>query len=107
MSLDTARKSACATRLARLRHGKQDTERGSSELAGHQQNIAASQQRTLAGDGKAQAHTSALERNRRLEERTARLRAEAGTGVMHFNSNLVAARRCHPQHDAARSDGLR
>src|ERR1700678_528540 len=90
-----------------LSHGKQDTERGSSELAGHQENVATCQQRALTRNRQDQAHTAALERNGRLKQRASRLRAEPGTRVMHFNSNLVGDGRRHAQHQTTGSDGLR
>ena len=87
-----------------MRQGAARGSRRRPSSAFHQFNFAARQHRALAGDGKAQAHAAALERDGRLKQRGPRLADSARARVVHFDLHFALSRAVMP---STVSPGLR
>src|ERR1039457_2807606 len=70
-------------------NGQQHAESSAAQFSFHEFDITARQQRALARDGKAEAHTVLLKSNGGLKGGRARLFAEPGSGIMHFDGDAA------------------
>src|ERR1035438_7169808 len=68
---------------------QQHAESRAAQFSFHEFDITARQQRALARDGKTQTHPALLKRNGGLEKRGARLFAQTGSGIVHFDRNAA------------------
>src|ERR1039457_5017237 len=87
-------------------NGQQHAESSAAQFSFHEFDITAGQQRALARDGKTEAHTALLKRNGGLEEGCARLFAEPGSGIVHFDRDAAVPLGSDAQDAPANARGL-
>src|ERR1017187_344673 len=68
---------------------QQHAESGAAQFSFHEFDVTARQESALAGDGKTEAHAALLKRNSGREQGGARLFAEPGSGIVHFDGDAA------------------
>src|SRR5689334_3809049 len=90
--------STIRTRLVAIcRKGQQHTEAGAAQFSFHQHDVAPGKKGALTRNGKPEAHSPLFERDGWLKHSGARMFAQPGAGIVHFDRDSPLLARDYAQ----------